>query len=464
MGTPSTGLPAGTDSGGDHRRPPSTGRLLLASGGARLLMLPIGGLSSILIARLVTTADGVDLFGVVMLIATLSQLLMFADLGAGAAIATARAQVQNAPSEVEKFRRTNLTAIRTTLWSAALLALVACLIGLFGAWPALLGVSNPNLSTGLNVAAVLTLVTFGLALPFSLAQHVLRGSGRMHQAIVLTGLSAPFALVLTGALYVLDAPALSYALTLPIGALLSAICCTVQVARTDRKLVTGIMSEVLRPRRFPGLPISATAAPWFVVMIGLPLALQSDRIIISHQTDAVSLADYSYAAQLYAPLFSVMSLAALALWPSFAADNLTDGAARRSWLTGVGILGAAGSVGAVGFVLLSPYVISWMSAGTASPEWSLLFAFAALLVVQSLHATSGMVLISPRHLKFQAVCVIALVVTNIPASWVLAPILGPAGPVWASVLTVAVCQLVPGAILAHRVTDHRSASKGRADG
>ena len=66
-------------------------RTLFASGGARLFVLPLTGLVNLALARLVTTAVGVEAFGPIMLIATLSQLLMFADLGAGAAVATAAA-------------------------------------------------------------------------------------------------------------------------------------------------------------------------------------------------------------------------------------------------------------------------------------------------------------------------------------------------------------------------------------
>jgi O-antigen/teichoic acid export membrane protein len=119
------------------------------------------------------------------------------------------------------------------------------------------------------------------------------------------------------------------------------------------------------------------------------------------------------------------------------------------------ILGAAGLLGATGFLLLSPLAIGWMSAGTARPGWSLLLAFAALLVVQSLQMATGILLISPKQLRFQAVCVFVLVVTNLPLSWLLAGMIGPAGPVWASAVTVAACQLIPGIIVAHRATTIR---------
>jgi O-antigen/teichoic acid export membrane protein len=240
--------------------------------------------------------------------------------------------------------------------------------------------------------------------------------------------------------------------------LLGYIGSAMRAQHTDRHIVSGLLRNVFQPRRFPGSAISATAAPMFVVMIGLPVALQSDRIVLSHRVDPVSLSDYSYVAQLYTPLWSVISVAGLALWPHFAADNLTVGALRKSWLTGLAILGSAGLIAAVGFLLLSPVAVQWMSAGTARPGWSLLMAFAALLVVQSLHLTTGIMLISPGQLRFQAACVLALVVTNLPLSWLLAGALGPAGPVLASAITVAACQLLPGVVVANRITSTRAAA------
>jgi O-antigen/teichoic acid export membrane protein len=436
-------------------RPRSIGRLLLASGGARLIVLPVTGISHLVIARLITSAAGLDQFGVVMLVATLSQPLMFADLGAGAAVATARAQVPDAGAE--QFRRKTLTAIRATLCSAALLGVAAVVLGLLHAWPNLLGVHSAQYGKGLDIAAVLVLLTFAVGLPFSLSAHILRGSGRMHQAVLLAGLSTPVALGLTALLVSLHAPPLAFALPIPIGGLLSFVWGAIVLRRYDADIVRGLVRQVFRPRRFRGLPISAIAAPWVVVTMGLPLALQSDRIVLSHRIALDGLANYSYAAQLYLPIESVVMVAALALWPHFAVENQRAATLRKTWLTGLAILGSAGSFAAIGFVVLSPYVIQWMSAEAATPPQSLLLAFGALLIVQSLHATTAIMLISPKGLRFQAVCMVALVVTNLPLSWILAPILGPSGPVVASALTMAACQLVPGIIVANRATSKKSA-------
>ncbi|WP_156687065.1 lipopolysaccharide biosynthesis protein [Mycobacterium sp. Marseille-P9652] len=456
-----TVLPGEAHGGVESVEPQPIWRLILTSGGARLVVLPVSAVCGLVVARLTTLAVGIDQFGVVMLVATLSQLLMFADLGAGAAVATGRTQAHDSPSATEQFRRTMLTAIRTTLAAAVVLGLLAVVLGLAGVWPALLGMHG-GVGDGANLAAVLALSAFSVSIPFALGADVLRGSGRLHEAVVLGGVSGPASLAMTAALYLMHAPPLAYALPIPVGLLLGYVLSAMRARHTDKRIMGGLLRKVLRPRRFPGAAISATAAPMFVVMIGLPLALQSDRIVLAHRVAPVALSGYSYVAQLYAPLWSVISVAGLALWPHFAADNLAVDALRRSWLTGLKILGGAGVVAAGCFVALSPVVVVWMSAGTARPGWSMLLAFAALLVVQSLHLTSGIMLISPEQLRFQAVCVVVLVLVNLPLSWVLAGSWGPSGPVWASAITVAACQLVPGAVVANRIASPRAEAPGKA--
>jgi O-antigen/teichoic acid export membrane protein len=168
--------------------------------------------------------------------------------------------------------------------------------------------------------------------------------------------------------------------------------------------------------------------------------------------DEVSLANYSYASQLYLPLWSIASNAAVALWPRFARQQSDMAEVRRGWLTGVAMLSSLGLVMAACYMLFSKFLIGWMSGAKATPPWSLIVAFALFLFVQAAHVGTGIFLIAPAMLRFQAVCVVALVSTNLPLSWLLAPRLGVAGPVYASAAMVLVCQLVPGVLMALRAS------------
>lgn len=315
-----------------------------------------------------------------------------------------------------------------------------------------MGIPQAHLASTLNVSAVLALSAFAIALPFSVGEAILRGCGRIHEAVVLLGIAPPAALLLTYAFREIGVPALAYSLVLPLGGLIAAVVCAVRAWTVDREALSGLLKKLPHPHAFPGAPIAATAVPMFVVMIGLPIALQSDRVVIAHQLDATELANYSYAAQLYIPLWSIASTAALALWPRFAMGNNDRGDARRGWLSGVALLSSLGATMAVSFVLFASFLISWMSAGEATPGWSLLVSFALLIFVQAAHVCTGVFLIAPEQLRFQAVCVSVLVLTNVPLSWYLTPHLGVAGPVYASAITVLVCQLIPGVWRVLRLT------------
>ncbi|MEU2349088.1 oligosaccharide flippase family protein [Modestobacter sp. NPDC049651] len=450
--------------GGRHAAPAgppsrSVGRVLLASGAARLLVLPVTGLASLVVSAVVTRAVGVEQFGAVMLVATLSQLLLFADLGAGAAVATAVARVEE-PDGAEVFRRTLLTAVRTMLLSAGTIAVVAVAVGALGWWPSLLGISaDPGGGLSADVATVLSLLAFSASLPCLLGEAVLRGSGRLHQAVLLAGLAGPVSLLVTLVLYWADAPVFAYAVTLPLGGLVGWGACALVAGRSVRPLLAGLPGQVLHRRRFPGRRIASTAVPWFIVMVGLPIALQTDRIVLAHRADARALSDYSYVTQLYSPLWSVVSMAALALWPVFA-GRPGPGGLRRSWLRSVAVLSAMGVTFAVALLVLAGPVIDQVSDDRATVGWALLGCFAALLVVQSVHVGTGILLIAPAQLRFQAGCVVALVVTNLPLSWALAPSMGAAGPVVASIATVLCCQLVPGVLAGRRATGRAAGEVG----
>ena len=61
-----------------------------------------------------------------------------------------------------------------------------------------------------------------------------------------------------------------------------------------------------------------TAWPMLIQMIALPLAMQSNRLILSHVSSVDELATYSLASQMFNPIFSVSIAASMALWPVFA--------------------------------------------------------------------------------------------------------------------------------------------------
>jgi O-antigen/teichoic acid export membrane protein len=55
-----------------------------------------------------------------------------------------------------------------------------------------------------------------------------------------------------------------------------------------------------------------------VITVAMPIAYQSDRLLLSHLSDLGQVAIYAVGAQLYGALFGLVGAAGMSLWPVFA--------------------------------------------------------------------------------------------------------------------------------------------------
>jgi O-antigen/teichoic acid export membrane protein len=175
-------------------------------------------------------------------------------------------------------------------------------------------------------------------------------------------------------------------------------------------------------------------------MITVPLAMQSGRIVLAHFSNSTELASYSLAFQFYIPCFSLISTAALTLWPIFTRSGT---ASLPLWTKALLILGVAGLSIAIGFTLVIGPIALLITGSKLTVAPSLAVAFGCLLLVMALHQPSAMLLTSPKHLSFQAVCASIMFALNVVLSILFAVQFGAAGVVWASVISVGAAQLVP---------------------
>jgi hypothetical protein len=130
---------------------------------------------------------------------------------------------------------------------------------------------------------------------------------------------------------------------------------------------------------------------------------------------------------------------------------------QKPWSQAMRGFFVAGLVVAILFVLILPPIVSVISEGTVRVPLTVRVAFALLIVVQSVHLPSAMLLVSPAWLRFQSACVAAMLMLNLPLSWWLAGSLGAAGPVAASVVAIAAAQLVPGWLKARQAASRLDA-------
>lgn len=410
---------------------------IVRGGGARLLVLPVSAIFGIVTSRLVISDYGTAAFAQYGLLVGIGAMLPFTDLGMSAAVLNA-VGASDDPRHDDAVRRTILSAVRILLVSAAAIALVAVAITAAGGWPTLLGGgllpgSGPLVAFG-------CLLLIAAAVPVGVGQRVLTGLHRQHLTIVVLGLQSPvvvglLALLVAGGVAFGSAVALlPYAVT----AVLSGVCLVLAV-RALRPALGDALRDVPHLRTRRGLPVFGTAWPMLILMLALPIAMQTDRVVLSHVAPTAQLAQYNLAAQMFTPIWAVTNAAGAALWPVYARARAQG--RRTSPIPLAGWFGLGGAATAVLVAVVSPLLARLASGGAIRLSWPLVASFAVLMTLQAWKYPLGSFLTDPRNLRYQALMVALMVPVNLGLSILLAHPLGAAGPVLGSVVGVGVFEL-----------------------
>ncbi|MGI8760116.1 MAG: lipopolysaccharide biosynthesis protein [Jatrophihabitantaceae bacterium] len=420
-------------------RPGRSGRLgggnpILASGAARLISLPVTAIATLLSTRIVIQHYGIAVFDGFSLVVSMMALLSVNDLGAGAAVTNA---VAGSPRGDAYPERVALTAARVSLVAAMVAGTASVLITGTDSW------------TGVAGAAVYSNVAFGAAtlvicfsFPPLLGQSVLLGANKNHVYLVLQALLAPLILGVIAILVLVDARG-SLVIIVPAGALFAvALSTSVVSARVVPFPWVRILRHVAFRRRYTGASIRSVATPMLVIQLATPIALQADRIILSHFGTASQLADYSVSVQLFAPVTVLVTSVAQPLWPMFTAarENATAKPPLRKILTVI-VLGALATCGAI-VALAAPL---GRLVGSAAIDLGVLLPFANALVVLTYAVTFPIamaILDGPGRRLAATVSVLALPV-NIGLSILFIPQLGASSPLFATAVVTLVMQTAP---------------------
>lgn len=403
---------------------------------AKILLMGTSGLVGIFTTRLIISNFGTEAYAQYGLLTSLRDLLPFADLGVAAAAISVIASSQN-PSQDDVVRRTLLSAFRIIFLSTATICLVAVVLTVFGLWRPLLGNA---MSEDAEVPAMLAMVIFALGLPLAVGTRVLVGLGRTTRQIANQFVVAPTMFLLVSLAVALSAPAGSWLAVFSYGAnALAGALGLWQAARLLRPQLRRVARQLLRPRRFPGLRIMDVAGPMLVQMIMLPIALATDRIMLSHLTAGTELVEYSLGFQLFGIILQTVAAAGVALWPVFARNRATA-TVQAPWQMSFAFVGG-GTVLALGLCLVSPWVVGFVSDGRIELPLSLLVAFSAYVAVEAAKFPLGMYMTDVRGLRFQIWPIVAMVPLKIGLALLLIPVLGAAGTVWSTVVAMGLCQV-----------------------
>jgi O-antigen/teichoic acid export membrane protein len=409
-------------------------------------VMGVSGVLGILTSRMIISHFGTDAYGQYGLLTNITSLLPFADLGIAAVIINTIAGSSSPRTDVQ-VRRTIVTAIRILLGSGTVIAAIGLLITVLGAWPTLLG--NGLIPGSGGIAALLCLVVFGAVLPLTVGQRILVGLQRTSTQVASQAVVAPFMFLSILAVVALALPLGSYlAVFSYVGNGLISVVCIVISARLLSPQLRLALKEIPRLRSAPGVPVMATAWPMLAQMLALPVAMQTDRLLLSHLTTGDELARYNLASQLFGIVLQTVSTAGIALWPIYAkartSSSVQSPAKPTFWFFSGGLL-LAGAL-----ALASPWVVAFVSDGRITLDWWLLGGFVAFAALQGSKYPVGMYMTDKKGLQFQVLPILILVPLNLGISWWLIGLIGPGGTIIGSAIAVAVCQVIPNFIYVRR--------------
>lgn len=416
-------------------------RSVARSAGARLLVLPVSAVLGLVVTRLVISSYGPAAFAQYGLLVGLALLLPFADLGLSASLMNVVAESPD-PATDPQVRGVLVTAVRLLVGSAVALVAVTVTITVAGWWPSLLGRGLlPGSGSG-SAGWCLALIAVGV--PLGIGQRVLTGLGRNHVSVIVLGLQTPLVLV---ALLVMIGTGrgdggyvavLAYAATTALSVVL-----TLLAARSIHPAIGTALRAAVRVRSVHGARVFATAWPMLVQMVVFPIAMQTDRVILSHVSDLTNLARYNLASQMFTPVWQVVSSAGVALWPIFARQRAAGPGAGGPGPTRVaGWFGAGAAAVCVVISLCSPWLAELASGGAVRLPPALVVSFSLFMVVQAAKYPLGMYLTDVSGLRFQALMMVVMLPVNFGLSWWLGAHIGAVGPVIGSIVGVVLCQVV----------------------
>lgn len=456
----STGSDGSTESAGyTGRRERGLWGVVGSTATAKVLVMALSGVLGLITSRLIIDHFGTAAYAQYGLLTTLPNLVPFADLGIAAVVINAVAGSSD-PRRDSFVQRTIVTAVRILLVSGAVVATGAVLITALGWWEPILG--EGLIADGGSTAAFLCTVIFAVVLPLTVGQRILVGLRRTNQQVATQGIVAPFMLLSVGAMVVLAVPAGSMlAVFSYIASGLVSIVCLWLAGRALGSQVRTAFRAVPRLRSVPSVPVIALAWPMLVQMVALPLAMQTQRILISHMTRGDELAQFNLASQLFGVILQTIAAAGLALWPLYAAaraqSRVESPVVTSLWFMAGGLL-LAGALAVV-----SPWVVAFVTDGAFRLDGWLVAGFVVFVGLQAAKYPIGMYMTDARGLRFQVVPVVIMVPLTLGLSWWLIGLLGAAGAVIALSVSVALCQVIPNLWYVQRDLARRRAEPPSAD-
>lgn len=406
----------------------------------RLATLAAGFGANVLAIAVLSRQHGSAAYASYALIASLVNLLPFADLGMGASVVNATADRSSGKLSRMQYRSHVSKARDFMVIFMIVLAALATLAYSGGAYTLLLG--NLSLTQGIAEGAVYTFLCIALSIPLGLGARVLQGLGKM-KVVVQIGFVGPILQIgFYVPLWLINAP-VEYYFVGPGTAYLATALVGYIIARRNFGLRLNFPFGSLVRSQHGGQSLWRTAAPFLLISMGMTVGFQSHRILLSQFGTTQDVASYSLVAQFLGPMLAVTTVVGQNLWSRYRRElhvsTLELGAYRAHLL----IFILLGTVFAAGLFAVVPSAASILTGGSVSPSLLLTVGAGAYLLVTAVHQPSAMLLNDSRGLWIQALFVFQVALFTVAGTiWSISSI-GAAAPYICMAMSMLFLQVLP---------------------
>lgn len=414
---------------------------------------PMSALAGFLATAMIIRATSSVQFGIINLISTSVALLPFADLGIGGIITTAAAKLTSGSDAAKHEFTATVSSALKVLGCVVLIIQLAAIVGSgLRLWDDIFAI---NMSRADQWIVAIVLIAFSVSIPLGLGARVLVGVGKNHIVAAMAPSISIVSVGLTFGLVLTDMPPLALSIPPLISVVLVNFVGVLIARRSVIDLGVRWTSQQRTGRRWLSGSLSM-----LVIMITLPIGLQSGRLIISHLGHEAALAQYSLAFQLYSAGWAAVAVGGTALWPIFVRRRAGIDVTLKLWRSALWIAALVGLFGFVLFVCFAPLASNLISGGEISVDRTLATLFGCLFLLQTVHLPSGMMLTLPSELRWQAWCSTATGLSAAATSAVLVPTMGASGAVLAAAGAILLFQVMPDLTWGGRLVRRRPAGLG----
>jgi O-antigen/teichoic acid export membrane protein len=325
---------------------------------------------------------------------------------------------------------------------ATLMAAAGCLAWRSIDWGSLLHLSDPTLIAHARVCVAISVVFFLFSLPLSLTHRVLGGYQEVHLANYFSMVNS-----LLGLISIVGTILFHGGLV----ALMLAYCSAMLLGGVGLNLWISIWNKPwMRPS--PGhVQLNAVRALFgqgilfFVLQLTTLVVFNSDNLVITHFLGASEVTPYSISWRLvgYATMFQ--SLLVPSFWPAFteAYKNREMGWMNKTYNSMVRQTMLLVSAIACCMGLVGREVIRIWAGEAAVPNHMLLWTMVAWAVMSTFTTNQALLLTATGRLRLEATVAVIAAVLNLGLSVILVQRIGAEGVVLATVVSFAVCMVIP---------------------